>query len=127
MKKRVAAMSLALVMMFAITSSAFASVLRWNSTATCTSSLFFTGTTANCKISVVADTGASINGTITLYRVSSSSETKVASWNVSGTSRLSTTKTTGVTAGQTYKMVIDINVSGSNGSDHITDSITETC
>lgn len=127
MKKRIAAMSLALVMMFAVTSSAFAMMPRWNSTLTCSPSLTFTGTTANCQVVVYAINGASISGTMTLYRISSTTETKVASWDISGTTRLNTTKKTTVTKGQTYKLVVDINVSGADGNDHLTDSVTSTC
>lgn len=127
MKKRIVAMSLALMMMVAITSSAFAITPRWNSTLSCNGNLSFSGTAANCQVVVYAIDGAKISGTMTLYRISSSSETKVASWSISGTTYLNTTKSTSVTKGQTYKLVVDINVSGTDGKDHLTDSATGTC
>lgn len=127
MKKRIAAMTLTLVMMFAVTSSAFAMMPRWNSTLSCNGNLSFSGTTAKCQVVVYAIDGAQINGTMTLYRISSSSQTEVASWDISGTTYLNTTKSTSVTKGQTYKLVVDINVSGADGNDHLTDSATGTC
>lgn len=126
-KMKLPLLVMVLSLMLVVTSSALPIMPRWDVTSYCNSALSFTGTTANCTASIRADTGAKIEGTMTLYRVSGSSQYYVNSWSLSGTTRVYTTETCSATSGQTYKLVVDVTVTGSNGSDNITVDTTERC
>lgn len=127
MQKKFVAMTLALLMILSATASALAIQPRWSATASCEPTLAFSGTTAYCKGQVRADSDADISGTLTLYRVSGGNNYYVDSWSVSGTGRAYTSETCSVTKGETYKLVIEVDVSGSNGSDSISLSTQKTC
>lgn len=125
-QKRATVLTLALLLAFSLTAGAVSIQPRYNVTTKCTPKLTYTGTTANCNANIAAQSGAKIEGTMTLYRVSGS-KTEVASWPVSGTTSVNTTKTTGVTKGQTYQLVLDVTVTASNGRDQISEDVTATC
>lgn len=127
MQKKLTTITLALLMILSITASALSIQPRWNVTASCEPVLTFSGTRATCVADVRADSGARISGTMTLYRVSSVNQTVVASWNFSGTSDVFASKSSTVTKGQTYKLVVSVAVTGSNGTDKITLDTTKTC
>lgn len=127
MQKKLTAITLALLLILSITASALPIQPRWNVTASCEPVLTFSGTTATCVADVRADSGASISGTMTLYRVSSVNQVIVASWNFSGNSDVFAKKSTSVTKGQTYKLVVSVTVTGSDGTDRITLDTTKTC
>ncbi len=97
---------------------------RWNSTIQCTTpSLYFSGTTATCSASLRAVGDAKVDGTLTLYL----GTTEVDSWPVSGTDRVNVSGSCTVTKGKTYKLVLDVTVSGPSGTDHIVKNTTATC
>lgn len=123
MQKKLTAMTLALFLMFSVTAHALEVEPRWNSTTRCIPTLEFSGTKASCSILVNTVKGATIDATMTLYHGTD----EVASWDLSGTTRLSETKTCTVTKGETYKLTIVVNVEGPNGSDSITKSTSKTC
>lgn len=127
MQKKLTAMTLALLMMLSITASALSVSPRWNATGSCDPTLIISGTTATCQAEVIGDSDAKISGTMTLYRVSGGNEYYVNSWSVSGTRRAYVSKTCTVKSGETYRLVINVTVSGSNGSDNITVSTSKTC
>lgn len=126
-KMKISAMLLSVLLMLSITAGAASIQPRWNVTTKCNPVLAFSGTTAYCTADVSAITGSNISGTMTLYRVSSVNEVKVGSWSFSGTTYVFSTETCSVTKGQTYKLVVDVYASGSNGSDNITVKTTKTC
>lgn len=72
-------------------------------------SLSFSGTTANCSIKVVGDKSTDeISVTLELWR----GTTCLASWEDSGTGRLSMNETETVTKGYTYKLTADVTING---------------
>ena len=82
-------------------------------------SLTFTGTTANCKVSV-SDSGKSISVTMKLYQGS----TEVASWSGSDTGRVVLSETYEATSGLTYRL----EASGTIGGVPFTVTpVTKTC
>ncbi len=127
MKKKVSALFLALVLIFSLSVSASAITPRWNSTGTCDVRLIFSGKTANCRLTINADSGADIDATLTLYSGTGSSKSEIASWDVSGTTSLNVTKYATAKSGQKYTLEVSAIVDGSNGRDYIEDSVTATC
>lgn len=72
-------------------------------------SLNFSGTTATCKVQVIATSGSdSITADITLYEGSSCIE----SWTATGTGTLTFTDTVTVKSGKTYTLSVDAVVAG---------------
>lgn len=118
---------LALLMMLSISVSALEIMPRWSVTSTCNPALSISGTRATCVADVRADSGATISGTMTLYRLSGGREYYQTSWSISGTTRALVSKTYTVTKGETYRLDVDVTVEGSNGSDDISVSTTKTC
>lgn len=127
MKKKVSALFLALVLIFSLSVSASAITPRWDSTTTCNPRLLFSGTTASCRLTVVADSGSDIDATMTLYKGTGSSKSEIATWNVSDTTSMNVTKYATAKSGQKYTLEISVTVSGPNGTDYIDDSVTATC
>lgn len=126
-KLKMPAIVLALFMMLSISVSALEIMPRWSVTSTCNPDLSISGTKATCFVDVRADSGATISGTMTLYRISGGREYYQTSWSISGTTRALVTKTYTVTKGETYRLDVDVTVEGSNGSDDISVSTTKTC
>lgn len=127
MQKKLTAMTLALLLMLSVTANALSVEPRYNVTASCVPTMTFTGTTANCKADIRAQRGSAISGTLTLYHVVNGKEVEVTHWSLSGTTNLSTTKTSSVTKGETYKLTISVTVNGPGGRDNITQSTTKKC
>lgn len=127
MQKRINALTLAVFLAFSMAVSAAAATPRWNSTGKCTPTLSFSGTTATCKLAVEGTKGATISGTLTLYKVVNGATTQLTSWSVSGTTSLTTSKTYTVTKGQEYQLTANITVDGSGGKDSISQSVKGTC
>ena len=113
MKKRFIAVGLILVMFLSI------QVLAAQVRSQVIPSLSFSSTTANCAVTVV-DPGAEIDIELTLWY----GNTKVASWNDSGTSVVSIDETCRVVKGRTYTLT----VTGTINNEDITPiSVTKTC
>ncbi len=111
--KRVMVICMALVFLFSTV--AFAAV----QTITVRPTLSFTGTTANCGVTISAP-GKYIDATLELWN----GNTKVQSWNKTGTGYVSIAKTKAVTSGNTYTLI----VTGTIGSDDIDGiPVTKTC
>lgn len=127
MQKRLTAVTLALFLILSITANAMPIQPRWNVTDSCDPTLIISGTKATCQAEVWAESGADIDGTMTLYRISGGSQSYVNSWSFSGTSYVFSSKSCTVTKGYTYKLVVDVTVEGSNGSDNITVSTSKVC
>lgn len=127
MKKKLATMTLAMLMVLSVTASALSIQPRWNVTNTCDATLLFSGTTATCIGEVRAISGSQVSGTMTLYRVSGSSEYEVDSWSLSGKNTVYVEKTCSVTKGQTYRLEVSVSVSNSNSSDKIKVDSSKTC
>lgn len=126
-KLKMPVLVLTLLFMMSITASAMSIMPRWNATSYCDPILTFSGTTATCKADILADNGAEISGTMTLYRVSGGRDYYVSSWSLSGTSSVYKKGTCSVTKGETYRLVVDVTVSGSNGTDNISVNTSKTC
>lgn len=126
-KLKMPAIVLTLVMMLSISVSALEILPRWSVTNTCNPVLSITGTTATCIVDVRATSGADISGTMTLYRISGGREYYQTSWSISGTTRALVTKTYSVTKGESYRLDVNVTVSGTNGTDKISVSANDTC
>lgn len=103
MKKRIIAMAAVLVFLLATTANAAVLVTK------VTPSLTFSGTTANCSVTV-RDSGKEIEATVELWY----GNTLIDSWSDSGTSRLTVSGSHTVTKGRTYTMKVAVTVDGSN-------------
>ena len=115
----------AMMLSTAVTASA-----RWDGGFRCTTALDFSGTTAICATTVVADqNSARISATMTLYRIhANGNRTRAATWtNLAGTGRLNVSKTVKVESGTKYQLVINGTVTDSNGSHTISSVKTATC
>ena len=117
-KKRVSALFLALALVMALAVSA---APRYVVTATCDPTLSISGTTASVGLRVDADKNTDIEGILTLYRGSA----EVESWDISGTTSVRFSNTAKVTRGYTSKLVADLTVTGSNGSDDVYEYVTK--
>lgn len=126
-KTKLSAILLTLLLMLSVTANAQGIMPRWNATGYCTPVLSFSGTTATCIADIWADSDAEISGTMTLYRVSGGRDYYVSSWSLSGTSSVYKKGTCSVTKGETYRLVVDVTVSGSNGTDNISVNTSKTC
>lgn len=116
MKKVALIMVLLLVLLIPV--SAAASVARMPQSFP---SLSFSGTTANCSLTILADDGsASINATVQLWQGSTCLQT----WYASGTGRLTFSGTQSVTSGVQYKLTVSATVNGSSLS---VPTVTKTC
>ena len=115
MKKRISALVLVLALMASVTASA-----RWNDTSSIDCNLTFSGTTANCLVSIFAEnTSTDINCTVKLMRGGRT----IATWPLTGTGRATLTKTMGCTSGETYTL----QVTGTVGRDSINKYVNNTC
>ena len=102
MRKRILALTLAVVLLLTVPAQAAMQ------SATSIPSLTFDGTEATCELKVVGETGDEIEATLSLWRGS----TMLATWSKEGTSyvRISQTKT--VTKGYTYTLKADVTING---------------
>lgn len=122
MKKRFLAMTLLLAMALTLCVSA---APRYGGTTYAEPSILFSKTTANCAVEVSGEKGDSINVTMTLYHVVNGKDVKVKSWpSLTGTTSMDYTGTyTGAVSGDTYKLA----VSGTVGTDKVSNSVTARC
>lgn len=126
MQKRIASLTLALILAVSMALSASAATPRYNSTLTVNPVLTFSGTTATCSVRVTADKGSSISLEMSLYSVNGSKQTLHTSWTTTGTTTLTYSGTTNVSKGS-YLMAVDITVDGPNGVDEIYKTVTAVC
>jgi hypothetical protein len=97
-------------------------------TSYCEPELSFSGTMAQCSVSIKAyHSTDSITATMTLYRISGNSKVIVTYWNVSGTGSLSQGRTYNVTSGYTYQLTVNACVTGTSGSDYPVSYVQATC
>lgn len=113
MKKRVLATALLLTMMLCITAQAA------QPRASIVPGLTFTGTTANCSV-VVSSVSDQIEVVLELWQ----GNTRIASWNGSGTTYVSISETCTVTKGKTYTLKVTGTI---NGTAFDEQSVTRTC
>lgn len=101
----------------------------WDNTSTAATRLSFSGTTANCTVSVDGYSGVTeIYGTMILKRINGSSETTVKSWSVSSSSRyLYASKSCTVTKGYKYKLQFNGYVSTDSYAEYVSVSSSATC
>jgi len=114
MKKRFAALSLALVLMLAITAQAatFATSV--------VPEISFSGTTATCTVTARGNTGDSISIRAKLWQGS----TCLKDWQTSGTGRVVLERTASVESGKTYRLTADVTI---DGVKQTTKSVSGTC
>lgn len=125
-RRRIPALFLALALMLSVAASAAtpsAASPMYNVTTKCSPTLTITGTRATCRLSVTAQAGADIDGTLTLYE----SGMEVMSWPVSGTTSVQMSQSWSVLSGHSYTLTADITVEGAGGTDHIIKSASATC
>lgn len=101
----------------------------WDNTSEAATRLSFSGTTANCTVSVDGYSGVTeIYGTMILKKVSGSSETTVKSWAVSSSSRnLLASRSCTVTKGYKYKLQFNGYVSTDSYAEYVSVSSSATC
>lgn len=126
MRKRIAAIALSLCLLLAMGSAALAADIMplWDSCSVCRPYLSVSGNTANCMLDVRAVNGGDrIIATVTLQKENSRGNyTNVKSWSgLSGTGSLHFADSYGVTAGASYRLKAEVKVSGSNGTENITE------
>lgn len=123
-KQRIPALVTALALILSVTTAALAVTPRWNSTFSCDGKLNFTGTTANCFVSIIAeDSSATIDTTVKLLR----GGTPVATWPLKGTGYATLTETAPAASGQGYTLVVTGTVTGPNGTDNLYEYASATC
>lgn len=124
MKKRISAIALTLAMIFSI--SASASVFRWDSGATITPEVYFSGIKATCGLDITTgDNNATITGSMTLAR----GGTTICTWNDlsgKGDPTFSRSCTSTQIVKGTYTLSYNITIKSSLGTDRISDSDTFT-
>lgn len=113
MKKRFFAIALLLILMLATTVHAV------EPRASIVPGLTFTGTTANCSVTVISNSDE-IEVELSLWNGSS----LVASWEDSGTTYVTISKTCAVTDGETYTLKVNGTI---NGTAFAEQSVTRTC
>lgn len=115
--KRVAAMTLALIMLLAVMAQA-AGPAKVPQART---SLTFSGTTANCSVNIRANnSNDAISATVKLWK----GNTCLYTWNENGTGRISFQKTAPVSRGAAYKLTVDFTCAGVKQPQQ---SVTRTC
>lgn len=122
MKKRFLAMTLFLAMILTLGVSA---APRYGEASHAAVYLSFQGTKASCSVDAGGAKGDSINVTMTLYHVVNGKDVKVKSWpSLTGTTSMDYTGTyTGAVSGDTYRLA----VSGTVGTDKVSNSVTARC
>lgn len=126
-KTRILPMLLTLILAFSMTAQAAVPpqiTPQWNSVDRCPApTLTFSGEEANCSAAVYAESGAEIDGTLTLYHGTA----KVASWPFSGTTSANVSGSCDVISGESYMLQLYVVVTGPSGTDKITKTTTGTC
>lgn len=102
MRKRLFSFTLALTLLLLFSAPVFAATQANR----VTPNLSFSGTTANCSVTVKGS--GTINATLELWQGS----TLVASWSGSGTNRVSISGSASVSHGQTYTLTVSGTVGG---------------
>lgn len=122
MKKRIICICLVLAAFFSLCSPAYAEP-RYNSTDSCSTSLTIKNAVATCKLNVIAqNTSDKITATIKLKNVNG---IVVKTWNnVTGTGDIYFRDTYTVVRNNTYELIATVTVSGVNGTDYITKTVT---
>lgn len=95
----------------------------YNVTTRCDPSILFSGVQATCKLTVRGLSGCTITGTLTLYH----DTTEIASWPITGTTRVEFSDTCTVTKGLSYTLVAELTVTGESGTDNLREYVTKTC
>lgn len=117
MKKRIASLTLAIALVFALAVPASAAA-RWDQIASCTVSLMFSGSTADCHIGIIGKSGTSMmRVTVYLQRVNANgSYSLVKSWmeEVHSESYILDESVAGCTSGQ-YRLSFNATVYNSRG------------
>lgn len=114
--KKVISLVLVILMLSALSITAFAAEPR---VAGANPSLTFTGTTANCKVTII-EANKKITATMSLWQ----GDTFVDSWSGSGTSVVKITGSCEVEPGKTYTL----KVSGTSGNTTLfVDPVSATC
>lgn len=126
MKRKLVVCALAVCMVMLLATSALAAGVMplWDKVLDCTPSLTINGNTAKCELYVKAINGNDkITATVTLQKENSRGNyTNVKSWpGLKGTGSLSFADSYTVTAGSNYRLRADVTVSGSSGTESITE------
>lgn len=119
MKKRIASLTLALALIFSLSVSAFAATPRWGDTATCDAYLSFSGSTANCTVTVIGNTGTSKIYVTTALQIKNSAGlyTTVESWTETVyKENYSLYKTVKNCDPGSYRLIVSATVTNSSGS-----------
>lgn len=127
MQKKIAALTMALLLAFSMALGAAAVEPRYNSAIRAIPKILFSGTTATCGFQVTAIQGSSISVDMRLYRVVGSDVEFVTSWSTqTGTTSLSYSDSYRVSKGS-YMVTLDVTVDGPGGSDNIYKTAKASC
>lgn len=129
MKKRIISLFLLAVMVATLFVIPICAALNWEVVQTCKVTLTFSGTTANCKVTVLAtESDADITATIKLQKkgLLGIYTTKEKWEDVTATGTLNFYDTYSPVDSGEYKLTADIEVVGSNGSDSISQTAVAT-
>lgn len=126
MKRKLVVCALAACMVMLLATSALAAGVMplWDKVDRCTPSLTINGNTASCKLDVIAyNNNDKITATVILQKENSRGNyTNVKSWpGLKGTGYLYFADSYTVTAGSNYRLRADVTVSGSSGTESITE------
>ena len=127
MKKRIASLFLLTLMVAALLVTPIFAALNWNVVDDCMVNLTFSGTTAKCKVEVIAsDSDADITATIKLQKkgLLGIYTTKEKWEDVTATGTLNFYDTYSPVDEGEYRLTADIDVVGSSGSDSISQTAT---
>lgn len=135
-KKRIGAMAIAFVMLFALFPTTVFADSRaniefepfWQNVSRVDVSISFSGTTANLYAGVFGLSGTTrISGTVRLERLEGNTFRSVQSWPVLSTSQnLIFTESVTVTSGNTYRLSISANVTRNGVVEHVSNSAQNT-
>ena len=105
--------------------------IQWDNTASCTSSIRFSGSTITCKSVIISDiSNSTITASMTLYRVNSNGGvTWLKSWGPkNGTNMVTIIGTySGAVSGTTYRLSVNGTVTVNGNTSTISKTITATC
>lgn len=135
MKGRIIACMMGLILLFAIYASAVVpsaeDSIQWDNAGICSGSISFSGTTANCLGIVQAKkSGATVTGSITLYRVNSNgSLTWLKSWGPkSGTDVVNVSGSySGAVSGTTYRLSVSGTITFNGSTSSVSKTVTSVC
>lgn len=136
MKRKACSLTVLLALLLALSCNAVAAQggdysIQWDKTTSCTTSLSFSGNTANCSASIRAKQSTSrITATMILYRLGTNgTPIEVTRWsNLTGTGRLNVSRTySPAISGVTYRLVVNATVSDSAGSEPVSANQQKVC